>query len=86
MVTISEPLFSTLVLAFYSKATYGVGGPIIFTVRGVEICLDSKNIYRIFNIASIGLRVYKSKMWPTMPGFEHREAIQRICGLLESTG
>ena len=86
MVTISEPLFSTLVLAFYSKATYEMGDPIISTVRGVEICLDSKNICRIFDIASIGLRVYKSKMWPTMPGFEPREAIQRICGLLESTG
>ncbi|RVW34786.1 hypothetical protein CK203_104433 [Vitis vinifera] len=49
-------------IAFYSKATYGMGGPIISTVRGVEICLDSKNICRIFDIASIGFRVYKSKI------------------------
>ncbi|KAL6336173.1 hypothetical protein AAG906_011055 [Vitis piasezkii] len=43
-------------MAFYSKATYRMGGPIISTVRGVEICLDSKNICRIFDIVSIGLR------------------------------
>ena len=62
MVTISEPLFSTLVLAFYSKATYEMGSLIISTVRGVEIYLDLENICHIFDITPIGLRVYESKM------------------------
>ena len=43
--------------------------------------MDSKSICRIFNVALIGLRVCKSKMWPIMSGFEPREAIKRICGL-----
>ncbi|RVW92753.1 hypothetical protein CK203_042620 [Vitis vinifera] len=41
---------------FYSRVTYGLGGPNISTVRGVEIQLDPESIYRIFDIAPIGLR------------------------------
>nr|CAN82044.1 hypothetical protein VITISV_020597 [Vitis vinifera] len=55
-VTISKPIFSTLVREFYSRVTYGLGGPNISTVRGVEIQLDPESIYRIFDIAPIGLR------------------------------
>ena len=60
--TISEPIFLTLVRTFYSRATYGIGGPIISTVKGVEIQLDSESIYRIFDIAPIRLKVYESKI------------------------
>ena len=76
--TIQEPIFSTLVRAFYSRATYGLGGPIISIVRGVEIQLDPESICRIFDIAPVGLKVYESKAWPIVPGFEPREAIQRM--------
>ena len=81
MVIVSELIFPTLVRAFYSRVTYGMDGPIISTIRGVEIRLDPENICCIFDIATVGLRVYESKMWPTVPRFELREAIQRICGL-----
>ena len=74
-VMIFELIFSTLVRAFYLRVTYGMGGPITSTVKGVEICLDPESIYRIFDIAPVELRVYESKMWPTMLGFELREAI-----------
>ena len=62
MVTISEQIFSTLVRAFYLRTTYGIGGPIISTIRGVKIQLDLESIYRIFDITPIGLRVYESKI------------------------
>ena len=62
VVTILEPIFSTLVRAFYSRATYGIGGLIISTVRGVEIQLDLESICRILDIAPVGLRVYESKV------------------------
>ncbi|RVW62350.1 hypothetical protein CK203_062881 [Vitis vinifera] len=75
VVTVSEPIFPILVRAFYSRMTYGMGGLITSTVRGVEICLDSESICHIFDIAPIGLRVYESKMWPTIPRFEPKEAI-----------
>ncbi|KAL6323012.1 hypothetical protein AAG906_023630 [Vitis piasezkii] len=65
--------FEVLVRAFYSRATYGLGGLIISTIKGVEICLDLESIYRIFNIVLVGLRVYESKIWPTVSGFEPRE-------------
>ena len=84
MVTISEQIFSTLVRAFYLRTTYGIGGPIISTIRGVKIQLDLESIYRIFDITPIGLKVYESKIWPTMSGFELREAIQRMCGLVDA--
>ena len=84
MVMVSKPIFMTLVQAFYSRATYGIGGPIVSTVRGVEIRLDPESIYRIFDIAPIGPRVYKSKIWPTVPSFEPREVIQRMCGLVDA--
>ena len=86
VVTIFEPIFPTLVCAFYSRVTYGLGRPIIFTVRGVEIQLDPKSICRIFVIPLVELRVYKSKAWPTVPGFEPKEAIQRMCGLVDAQG
>ena len=53
-------------------------------VRGVEIRLSLESICRIFNIPSVGLRVYESKVWPTVLGFEPREAIQRMCGLADA--
>ena len=58
-----------------------MGGLITSTIKGIEIRLNSKGICRIFDIALIGLRVYESKMWPTVLGFKPRKAIQRICGL-----
>ena len=86
MVTIFKPIFPTLMRAFYSRVTYGLAGPVMSTVRGVEIRLSPESIYRILDIPSIGLRVYESKVWPTMPGFEPREAIQRLCGLTDAQG
>ena len=75
IVTISKLIFLNLVRAFYLRVTYGIGDPIISTVRGFKIRLDPKNISHIFDIAPIGLRVYEFKIWPTMPGFKPREAI-----------
>nr|CAN65258.1 hypothetical protein VITISV_028826 [Vitis vinifera] len=86
VVMIFEPIFPTLVRAFYSRVTYGLGGPVMSTVRGVEIKLSPKSVCRIFDIPSVGLRVYESKVWPTVPGFEPREAIQRLCGLADTQG
>ena len=84
VVTISEPIFPTLVRVFYSRATFGLGEPVLSTVRGVEIKLGPKSICRILNILSIGLRVYEAKAWPTVPGFEPREVVQRLCGLVDA--
>ena len=84
VVTISEPIFLTLVCAFYSRVTYVLGGPIISTIRGVEIQLNQESIFHIFDIPSIGLRVYESKAWTTMLGFEPRKAIQRMCGFADT--
>ena len=81
VVTVSKPVFLTLVRVFYSRVTYDMGGSIISTVREVEIHLDLESICRIFDIAPVGLKVYESKMWPIVLGFEPREAIQRIFGL-----
>ena len=66
--------------------TYDVGDPFISNVRGVEIHLDLESIFHIFDIALVGLRVYECKMWPTMPRFDLREVIKRICGLLDAYG
>ena len=84
VVTISELVFSTLVRAFYSWVTYGLGGPVLSTVRGIEIRLSPESICRILDIPSVGLRVYESKVWPTMSGFKPREAIQRLYSLADA--
>ena len=42
IVTILEPIFPTLVQAFYSWVTYGLGDPIISIVKGVDIRLDRR--------------------------------------------
>ena len=84
VVTILESNFPTLVRAFYLRATYGLGGQSISTVRGIEIQLDPKSICRIFDIALVGLRVYESKAWPTVLCFKPRETIQMMCGLADA--
>ena len=86
MVTISELVFPTLVRAFYLRVNYGMGGPIISIFRGVKIRLDLKSIYRIFDIASVRLRVYESNIWPIVLGFEPKETIKRICGFPDAQG
>ena len=86
IMTISELIFPKLVRAVYLRVTYGLGRPIISTVRGVEIQPDSKSIYRIFDIAPVGLRVYESKAWPTMCGFEPRDAMWRMCDFTDAEG
>ena len=86
VVTVYEHIFPTLVRAFYSRMTYGLGGPIRTTVRGVEIELSPESICRILDVPPVGLRVYEAKAWPTIPGFEPREAIQRLCGLADAHG
>ena len=83
VVTISEPVFPNLVRAFYSRATYWLEGPVLSTVRGVEICLSPESICRILDIPSVGLCVYEAKAWPTVPGFEPREVVQRLCELAD---
>ncbi|RVW22465.1 hypothetical protein CK203_112792 [Vitis vinifera] len=86
VVTVYKPIFPTLVRAFYSRMTYGLGGPIRTTVRGVEIELSPESICRILDVPPVGLRVYEAKAWPTIPGFEPRKAIQRLCGLADAHG
>ncbi|RVW21028.1 hypothetical protein CK203_112805 [Vitis vinifera] len=67
------------------SATYGLGGPVLSTVRGVEIRLSPESICA-FSTSLLGLRVYEAKAWPTVPGFEPREAVQRLCGLADPQG
>ena len=86
VVMISELIFPTLVCAYYLRATYGLGDPIISTVRGVEIQLDPESICHILDIALVGLRVYESKVWPIVPSFELREVIQRMCSIANAQG
>ena len=82
--TISEPIFPTLVRAFYSRVTYGLGEPVLSTMKGVEIKLSPESIYHILDIPSVGLRVYEAKAWPIVPRFKPREAVQRLCGLADA--
>ncbi|RVW31221.1 hypothetical protein CK203_082916 [Vitis vinifera] len=57
VVTVSEPIFPISMQAFYLRATYGIGGTIISTVKIVKIRLDLESICQIFDIAPVGLRV-----------------------------
>ena len=75
-----------MVRAFYVKVRYHVGGPISYTLRGVEIKLDANSSFRILGVPTVGLRIYESKVWPTILGFKPREVIQRICGLSDVYG
>ena len=86
VVTIFESIFPTLVRAFYSWATYGLGGPVLSTVRGVKIRLSPESICRILDISSVGLQAYEAKAWPTVSGFEPKEVVQRLCGLIDASG
>ena len=55
-------------------------------MRKVDIRLSPESICRILEIPSVGLRVYEAKVWPTVLGFEPREAVQRLCGLADAQG
>ena len=49
---------------FLFTVTYGLGEPVLSTVRGVEIGLSLESIYRILDNPLVGLRVYEAKAWP----------------------
>ncbi|RVW58347.1 Copia protein [Vitis vinifera] len=55
---------------FSTSVTYGLRGPVMSTIRGIDIKLSPESIYHILDIPSVGLRVYKAKTWPTVSGFE----------------
>lgn len=80
-ISLPELVFLTLVWAFCAKARFCVRGMISCTLKGVEINLDANVIFWILGVPKIGLRIYESKVWPTIPRFELRQAIQRIYGL-----
>ncbi|RVW90405.1 hypothetical protein CK203_045731 [Vitis vinifera] len=91
---VNSPNFSTSAglpdsgVGFLFWVTYGLGGPILSTVRGIKIKLSPESICRILDIPLVGLRVYEAKTWPTMPGFKPREVVQSrvlhhmICSIL----
>lgn len=60
IVFLFEFVFPNLVGAFYAKARYYVGGPISYTLRGVEIELDANAICRIIRVPIVRLRIYES--------------------------
>lgn len=53
--TTFEPVFPTLVRAFYTRMSYYVVGLITSVIRGVEIHLDLDSISRILDIALLDL-------------------------------
>ncbi|KAL6324410.1 hypothetical protein AAG906_013014 [Vitis piasezkii] len=55
-----EGLFSRMGWLLVVTAIYGLGGPLISTVRGVEIQLDPESIYCIFNIPPVGLKDFRT--------------------------
>ncbi|RVW25791.1 hypothetical protein CK203_114105 [Vitis vinifera] len=64
-----------------NRVTYELGGPIISIVREVEIQLDLESICNILDIALVGLKVYESKVWPTVQDFEpsgHRDEVSYL--------
>ena len=58
--TVKEPIYPTLVRAFYSNVVVLVGGPttISCSLRGVEIMLNEKKICEILKLPSDGDRIY----------------------------
>ncbi|RVW49256.1 hypothetical protein CK203_073217 [Vitis vinifera] len=64
VVTISKLVFPTLVRAFYSRATYMLGGPVLSTVRGVEIHLSPESICRILDIPSLDFMFMRPRRGP----------------------
>ena len=80
-ISLSEPIFLTLVRAFYSKVRFFVGGPISCTLRGAEIELDADVICRVLGVLAVELRVYEFKTCLIVLDFIVWEVVQRHCGL-----
>ncbi|RVW22947.1 hypothetical protein CK203_093632 [Vitis vinifera] len=68
VVTVYEPIFPTLVRAFYSRMTYGLGGPIRTTVRGVEIELSPESICRILDVPPLVFEYMRPRHGLLSPG------------------
>ena len=48
--------------------------------------LDEDAICHILGVSIVGLRIYESKVWHIILGLEPKEAIKRICGMLNAHG
>ncbi|RVW72702.1 Retrovirus-related Pol polyprotein from transposon RE1 [Vitis vinifera] len=83
-----EPIFPTLMRAFYSRVTYGLAGPVMSTVRGVEIRLSPESIYRILDIPSVGLQVCLGMGKPSAHNLtvSNRVLHHMICSILLPRG
>ena len=60
LVALTEPIFPTLVRTFYANMRYSLEGPLVSTVRGVQIELAPEDICRIFDVPSTGLSIYEA--------------------------
>lgn len=60
-ISLSKPIFLTLVRAFYSKVRFYVRGPISCTLKGAEIELDADVICQVLGVLVVELRVYEFK-------------------------
>ncbi|KAL6327235.1 hypothetical protein AAG906_015585 [Vitis piasezkii] len=74
-----EPLSSIASTPLFALAPSSMAPRQEPTISRIELNVDS--ICRILGVPTFGLRIYESKVWPTIPIFELKEVIQRICGL-----
>ena len=81
-----EPVYPTLLCAFYANVEVYTDLCIICTLRGIEIRLDAKRIFKIARVPFIGLKVEDMKIWPNIPGFVVSEVIQHLCNISGAHG
>ena len=86
MVKLIEPVYQTLVCAFYASAEVYIDLCIKCTLRGVKIRLDANKICKIVGVSSDGLNVDDMETWPNILGFVVSKAIHCLCNLPTTHG
>ena len=79
IVSLVDPVYTTLVRCFYSIACFTHEVFIDCTLRGKNLHLNMRKICEILGVLCKGLLVDDMKTWPNILGFVASKVIQRLC-------
>ena len=72
-------MYLTLVQVFFARARIS-GSRITSVLRGVEFDIGASKLCHLLSIPSIDVRVFESKTWPQVDGFDPATTICRFTG------
>ena len=79
LVSLHEPMYATLVQVFFARARIS-GSRIMSMLQELEFDISASKLCHLLFVPSTGIRVFKSKTWPQIDGFDPVIVVRRFTG------